>query len=202
MIKYKFFLDLNKEEKWLNEMEKQGYQLVRKWSGYHFQRTEPEETNIRVDYRIFKKKEDFQDYVALFADSGWTHIAGSKNSGAQYFRKNSESSSEEIFSDSSSKAGRYKRMSEMWLSLACTYIPISIVFMMMDVNVFDVIFDPKSLYQTPGLWEKSGLAFLGAFLFETPFAFFRGFGFFIFPISIFLCCLFAIKAEKLYKTTR
>jgi len=62
-----------------------GYQLERKGFGYKFRETEPEETMIKIDYRLFKKKEDFIDYLTLFEDSGWQHIAGRKSSGTQYF---------------------------------------------------------------------------------------------------------------------
>lgn len=50
MRKFKYFIDFDKEEKWLNEMAKQGYQLKDKSFGYKFRRAEPEDTTIRVDY--------------------------------------------------------------------------------------------------------------------------------------------------------
>ncbi|WP_230875122.1 hypothetical protein [Lysinibacillus cavernae] len=38
---------------------------------------------------------------------------------------------------------------------------------------FDSLFSIKAAYYTPGLWDKEGLAFLFAFIFETPFALLR-----------------------------
>jgi hypothetical protein len=127
MRKIKFFTNFDKEEKWLNEMAKQGYQFKNKSVGYEFQPSKPENAVIKMDYRTFKKQEDFQDYCALFEDSGWKHIAGSKSSGYQYFKKAGEHGSADIFSDVDSKAGRYKRISDMWISLASAFIPIFVV---------------------------------------------------------------------------
>lgn len=101
MIKYKFFTDFDKEEKWLNEMARQGYRFSGKSLGYRykFAPVEPEHAVIKIDYRNFDKQEDFEDYRALFEDTGWKHVSGTKNSGHQYFRKIDGKSKEEIFSD-------------------------------------------------------------------------------------------------------
>ena len=58
MKKWKFFLDLDKEEKWLNEMTKQGWLLTRKGLKYTFERGE--EKLIKIDYRTFKSKKRFR----------------------------------------------------------------------------------------------------------------------------------------------
>jgi hypothetical protein len=60
----------------------------------------------------------------LFKDSGWEHICGNRSCGAQYFKRIDESSDSDIFSDLSSKAGRYKRLSNVWMSLAGYYSKI------------------------------------------------------------------------------
>ncbi|WP_369596726.1 DUF2812 domain-containing protein [Tuberibacillus sp. Marseille-P3662] len=64
------FIDYDKEEKWLREMAKEGYQLEDASFRYKFRSTEPEYTVIKVDYRHLKKHEDFIDYCTLFEDSG------------------------------------------------------------------------------------------------------------------------------------
>ncbi|WP_242850841.1 DUF2812 domain-containing protein [Clostridium algidicarnis] len=126
MRKFKFFINYDKEEKWLNDMAKKGYELETASFGYKFSFTKPENTKIRIDYRIFKNKGGFMDYSALFEDSGWKHISGNKSCGAQYFKKINENGDEDIFSDDMSKAARYKRLSDMWIGLAVVYLPISI----------------------------------------------------------------------------
>lgn len=195
MIKYRYFLDLEKEEQWLNGMARQGYEFTgkSKFSGYCFSRSQPGETCIRIDYRTFKRSEDFQDYRQLFEDSGWRHIAGGKNSYTQYFARIGDAE-DDIFSDQASKAGRYKRLSNMWITCAAVNFPIMIALLSSgSVNV-QAILNPKLLYYTPGLWEKTSLDFWRAFLFETPFALMRGFSWLAFLLLIALYLYFAARA--------
>lgn len=199
MKKWKFFINLEREEEWLNHMAKQGYKLVKKSFGYQFEPAEAEDAIIKIDYRTFKRKEDFEDYRALFEDSGWKHIWGTKHSGYQYFKKVDPNGSEDIFSDVDSKAARYKRMSEMWFLSAVCYIPIFVILMYSGSIDVKALVNPKLLYFTPGLWEKTGAEFWSAFLFETPFALFRGVLWLFFPLMILLYLVFAFKANKRYK---
>jgi hypothetical protein len=203
MKKYKFFTNFDEEENWLNDMARNGYRFTKKTSiGYEFEYEKPDNATIKMDYRTFKKREDFEDYCALFEDSGWEHIAGKKSSGYQYFKKVDSQGSEEIFSDINSKAGRYKRLSDMWATLAFSFIPIFAVLISTDAVDPGALLDPKSLYYTPGLWNLNGGHFWRAFLFETPFALFRGFLWVIIPVMIFLYLYFAVKANNQYKKTQ
>ena len=199
MWKWKFFIDFEKEEKWLQDMSKQGMQLEKAAFGYTFRHTKPEDANIRIDYRTFKTKNDFLDYCTLFEDSGWKHIAGKKNSGTQYFKKIDQDGNDDIFSDKQSKAGKYKRLSNYFFQFALFYLPILFTFFMVDIIDFKVFINPKLLYYTPGLWEMSGKSFWFAFLFETPFAFMRGFLWLIIPIMTLLFIIYGYKARKLYQ---
>jgi hypothetical protein len=203
MRKYKFFSNFDKEESWLNEMAGQGYVLSRKISGgYEFEPAKSADTVIRMDYRTFKQLSDFEDYRALFEDSGWKHVGGTKSSGYQYFKRVSREGSDDIFSDVDSKAGRYKRLSDMWVTLAATFIPIVAVLISTEQIDPGAIANPKSLYYTPGLWERTGAAFWRAFAFETPFVLFRGFIWLLIPAMIVLYLLFASKASSQYKKTQ
>lgn len=90
MKKWMFFTNFEKEEKWLNEMAKQGYQIIKKsfYSNmYEFKTIEPENSIIKIDYRKFNKIEEYKNYLTLFEDSGWEHLAGTKKSGYQYFKR-------------------------------------------------------------------------------------------------------------------
>ncbi|MBU3196683.1 DUF2812 domain-containing protein [Clostridium algidicarnis] len=198
MRKFKFFINYDKEEKWLNDMAKKGYELETASFGYKFSFTKPQNTKIRIDYRIFKNKEDFMDYSALFEDSGWKHISGNKSCGAQYFKKIDENGDEDIFSDDMSKAARYKRLSDMWIGLAVVYLPISIALAFQKSIDIKSILNPKLLYYTPGLWEMSGISFWRRFLFETPFAAGRGLLWLVIPIALVLYICFSVKAKMLY----
>lgn len=203
MRKYKFFTNFDEEENWLSDMARQGYQFIKKTTfGYEFIAGKQENAAIKLDYRTFKKREDFEDYIALFEDSGWEHIAGTKSSGYQYFKKVDSQGNDEIFSDVDSKAGRYKRLSDMWATLAISFFPILVALITTDTIDPGVLLDPKSLYFTSGLWDLNGAAFWRAFLFETPFALIRCFIWLAFPALILIYLYFAYRANKHYKRTQ
>ncbi|WDM23225.1 DUF2812 domain-containing protein [Paenibacillus polymyxa] len=200
MKKYKFFTNFDEEENWLNDMARQGYRFTKKTSfGYKFEPDKPANVTIKIDHRTFKKRADFEDYSALFEDSGWEHIDGTKSSGYQYFKKVDNQGNEEIFSDVDSNASRYKRLSDMWATLAISFLPILAALISTDAIDPGILLDPKLLYFTPGLWDLNGSDFWGAFFFETPFALFRGFTWIILPALITLYLYFAFKAHKQYK---
>lgn len=169
--------------------------------GYKFRKTKPTKSIYKIDYRNFKSKEDFIDYCTLFEDSGWKHIYSSKHSGNQYFKNINHNSSDDIFSDNESKAGRYKRFADLSFTMAISYFPILVALIMTNAINLNAFINPKALYYTPGLWDKTGLSFLGSFLFETPFALGRGFFWLIFPTLILLYLYFTLKASRLYKST-
>lgn len=198
MYKFKFFIDFAKEERWLEKMALKGYHLESTFFGYKFKRGKPEEVTIKTDFRKFKKNEDFIDYCMMFADSGWKHLAGTKNSGMQYFKKIDETAGNDIFSDQPSKASRYKRYANMFFGLAICYLPLLIIFYVTGIIDFQAITHPKELYFTPGLWDKTGTSFWFSFLFETPFAFMRGYAWSIIPLTMILYFLFGYKSNKLY----
>lgn len=203
MKKYKIFFNFEKEEKWLNDMSQAGYQLIKRspFVGYFF-KEDKKDMVIKMDYRVFNHKTDFKDYVTLFEDSGWKHITGSQYSGSQYFMKVDNEASVDIFSDQVSKAGRYKRLSDMWLLSFLIYIPIFIALLASDSIQLDELLHPKSLYYTEGLWDKTGFEFIGAFLFETPFALMRGFFWLLIPLLMVLYLFFAFKASRLYQKNK
>lgn len=128
MKRFRMFFRFEKEERWLEEMAGLGWMLCRKGICYNFLRCEPGRYTVRMDYREFKNKREFEDYRAMFEDSGWRHLAGSKGSGTQYFLKLSDSSTDDIFSDEGSRAGRYKRLAGAWLGIAVVFSPYCVIF--------------------------------------------------------------------------
>lgn len=198
MRKTKFYLDFEKEEEWLNDMLREGWLLRGKSLDYQFEKIDTTGIIIKIDYRSFKSNEDFYDYLQLFNDSGWLHIAGRKSSGKQYFKKYKADKRDDIFSDLNSKGARYKRLSNMWRLLGVSYIPIFTALIMTNNIDSRVILNPKLLYYTPGLWERKGIHFATGFIFETPFALMRGFTWFALPILIILYFLFAYMARRKY----
>lgn len=81
MKKFKVFVNLTKEEEWLNEMANRGWELSEKKTKYKFHKVSPNNTIMKIDYRNFKSKEDFENYITFFEDCGWKHVAGTKTSG-------------------------------------------------------------------------------------------------------------------------
>lgn len=198
MKKFKLFLRFDKEEKWLEYMASQGWLLSQASLFYSFQKVTPEARTIRIDYQKIKAAKDFTDYCTLFEDSGWQHIAGTKSSGAQYFLKVDENSTEDIFSDALSRAGRYKRLSNMWLSCTIAFVLLLAATIIGGWINLDTLFTPREWYLTPGLWKLKGASFWWAFLFETPFALLRGMSWIIPIIGILLYLGFAVKSRLLY----
>ncbi len=204
---YKFFINFEKEEKWLKSMAQKGWQLCGKTFAYRFCKIDPSEIDpsedeYRIDYQSFRNARDMEDYKLLFKDSGWAHVAGSRYSGVQYFRKINQNSNSDIFSDSASKALRYKKLSSMWIWLAVPYIPILIALISTKALDFSAIINPKLLYYTPQLWEKTGAEFWKSFLFETPFVCLRLLMLIALPLLVLFSLISYLKAEKLYRKTK
>lgn len=199
MKRFRMFFRFDREVKWLEEMAARGWLLCGKLMTYSFQRCTPDSCTIRIDYREFKNAGEFANYRALFEDSGWEHIAGSRYSGTQYFLKLRDSSTEDIFSDRRSRAGRYKRMANAWLGTAVAMTPLFVVYGNIGWMGMGRPFTPAEWYFTPGLWEMEGLSFWFAFLFETPFALLRGMGGLLPLLPLLLYVGFAVKAWRLYK---
>lgn len=198
MYKFKFFIDFEKEEQWLQQMAKDGYHLKSAYFGYQFKQGHPENATIKIDFRKFKNKEDFIDYCTMFEDSGWRHLYGSKSTGLQYFKKIDPTVGDDIFSDPYSKAAKYKRYAKMCFELAISFIPLLVVFYLTDIIDFKAFIHPKELYLTPGLWGKTGSSFWFSFLFETPFALMRGFAWSFIPLAIISYLFFGYQSNKLY----
>ena len=100
----------NAEEKWLEEMSRQGYHLtsVNLPCIYTFTKSEPVNYTYRLDYRRFSKNEK-QDYLQIFHDAGWEYLG--EISLWQYFRKEQKAGEvNEIFSDNASKIAKYRRI--------------------------------------------------------------------------------------------
>lgn len=200
--KFKIFMDydIEKEEQWLNEQAKMGLELITVGLTYRFVSSLKEEGSIiKIDYRTFNKKADFTDYKTLFEDSGWELVSGSMYSGKQYFRNNGDVSNLEIFSDTRSKASRYKRMSHSFLIFAICYFPLAVSLYLTSDLTFASLLNPTALYFTPGLWEYSGTKFLIHFFIETPFVLMRTLSILAFPLLILMYLVFAYKSYRLYK---
>lgn len=173
MKKFKLFSSYTEEENWLNQQSESGWRLVKKGIFYTFNKGADQPLVYAIDYRTFKNKGDYQDYLSLFQDSGWTHMGGSRWSGEHYFSALPNQEKDiSIFSDRESSINRYKKkiINCLYgiLFLSC-YLALSLLFGSFD-GYGRMILKPKLAFLTPGLWERSGIEFWKAFLFELPFA--------------------------------
>lgn len=195
MRKFKIFWDFDEEEKYLNKMAAQGH-ILKKYSAfgvYHFKEEAPQQLNYKVDYKTFKSKGDFEDYVSLFEDAGWKHISGTRCNGSQYFLPQNNQPDADIFSDQISAAARYKSLAQLCLVDFTVFIAYLVtVFLGAGADIRQLGF------LTPGLWERTGAAFWSGFFFELPFVILRvGFPIFFLVVACFLG-YWAYKAKAAY----
>lgn len=167
MRKYRWFVDADKEENWLNQMGENDWvcQRVNGFGLYEFTKQPGADQVIRLDFQTISSKESYEEYVQLHKDFGWAHIGGTRKSSVHYWRKK-RNGEDVLFSDAASQQAYYKRLSLYYGSFA-------LFFFVLAISLFDNFTEYASIqdaYFTPGLWEKQGLSFVFSFLFETPFA--------------------------------
>ncbi len=197
MKKRRWFINLLKEEKWLNDRLAEGYACRRigPLGGYTF---EPSGRRmvIRLDYQDRMSAGKYEDYKVTYADFGWTLLKGSRWGSVQYWQKPADGR-DEIFSDAGSLVAFYKRLTHYALTTACLFfIYICAVF---NGHIFNAMFNIKASYLTDGLWEMEGASFWRAFLFETPFAMLRFLPAWIFAICCLMCLYSYYQYYKLKK---
>ena len=167
MKKFRMFMDIQKEEDWLNDMARKGWlcKRVNSMGIYHFEKVQAADQIIRLDYQTFKSKEAKNRYIELYEEYGWTHLGGRET---HYWLKPADGM-DELFSDDASQKAYLRRLLEYYGTLALFFFIMTMVLF----DDFSQYKNPKDAYFTPGLWEKEGGEFLFAFLFETPFAVLR-----------------------------
>lgn len=126
MKQFKFFLisEFDKEEEYLREMHKKGYEFVSvSLPGiYTFKKCEPKDVVYRLDFNPLEFKDKI-DYIQMFEDYGWMYIQEMNE--FSYFRKEASQLNEkenEIFIDNESKLEMIKRISKRKL------LPIIVIY--------------------------------------------------------------------------
>ncbi|OUO87031.1 hypothetical protein B5F40_14325 [Gordonibacter sp. An230] len=176
MRKLASFYDLDKEAAWLGRLAEEGWAFrSRGLLGYDFDKADAGRRVYRIDYRVFRTLADFDDYVLLFHDAGWRHVWGSKSSGFQYFEAVGDDPADDIFSDTASRASRYRAIALHTLPLLAGSLCLAVSAAFNGGVDLAAMADPRSLYFTPGLWERAGIPFVAGFLLETPFVLMRSF---------------------------
>lgn len=191
MNKYRLLADPLKEEKWINDIQKQGYKLKSLSLDfvYSFDKTDRDYIT-RLDYQDHMSKAKFDEYVSIHEEFGWEHIRGGRFGMTTQIWSKIPDGNDEIYSDKESKIGFYKRYANMTAGFAV----LCIIYMMLFLPD-----NPGFIFLTPGLWDMTGMEFWRAFLFELPFALFRIFPVILFPflaITFFTAYSSMNKAKK------
>ncbi|MCI1593145.1 MULTISPECIES: DUF2812 domain-containing protein [Heyndrickxia] len=138
---YKKFTNFAKEEQWLQNMLQDGWVLKTYTSEdieeckYIFEPIKDQKQMNRIykiDYRVFNKKDGFQEYNSIFEDAGWTSLAKSKWYSKHIFYTELPSANQDIFSDIESYIEREKRKMSTYLM----YIIISIMIFMVMIILY------------------------------------------------------------------
>jgi hypothetical protein len=195
---YRFFLNFEKEEAWLEGMSAQGWHLMRVSSLgiYTFEQGAPEQRTYKIDFRQISRQRDLDDYVILFADSGWTCVSPRPSAYNYYFYAPTAGANQEIFSDRLSKAQRNLRFATyMGYCLAISLLPYFSLYLSGTIRVGNLG------YQTPGLWNMPASEFVFHFLFETPFVLLRAFGGLLPFVLVIACGFFIARSYREYHKT-
>lgn len=167
MKKFRLFMDIEKEENWLNGMAEKGWLCthVSSLNFYEFEKRAQSDHVIRIDYQSFKSKEAKERYIELYKEYGWQYLGG----GYLHYWLKPADGRDDLFSDRSSKKAYLNRLLSYYGTLAISMIFITFLLF----NNSSQYSSLKQAYFTPGLWDKEGGDFIFAFLFETPFALLR-----------------------------
>ena len=134
-FKYFTIAQWQKEEKYLREQHKSGWEFVSVNSIglYHFRKCEPKDVIYQLDYNpesVTQKSE----YIQMFRDCGWEYLQNFV--GYSYFRKAASEmngTEEEIFCDDASRMDMIKRVfRQRMIPLLCPFFAIIIPQMLMQ----------------------------------------------------------------------
>lgn len=135
------FIDLEKEETWLNNMCKNGYALRDISNGYYvFEPCDPGKYIYRIEFlkqEIFQKEK--HSYLELMQELKVEPVASFNR--WHYFRRDSSLGEFEIYSDIDSQIEHYKRINLIWYMLALIFIAsgLSQNVFFGDISQFDLI---------------------------------------------------------------
>ncbi len=155
--KIRFFIDYEKEEKWVNEMCQQGWHLVKFGIGYFkFEKGMPGEYIYRNEMLTgLGTKDDSKEYISFLNETGVEIVT--KCFSWAYFRKKTEEGPFELYSDTSSKIQYLNRIFYLFLFLAILNYFFAVK------NLMDVFYQDFSFSLTVGIFNL-----LAALLISIP----------------------------------
>lgn len=119
----KFFVDFEKEEKWLNEMSLKGLHLIDyKIGRYLFEEGKPGEYIYRLELlKELPSHPESKAYLKFMEETGIEHVASHIR--WVFFRKKAEDGEFDLYSDYNSKINHYKRIILLFVILG----PLNVV---------------------------------------------------------------------------
>lgn len=115
---HKNFMNFNEEETWLQKQLEEGWMLDRysndfeEGTYYTFRKIMEYERKrwiFKVDFREFDEQEEYDDYIDVFKESGWSTFS-KKGYSKHIFYTNANNPNQDIFSDVDSYIEREKRV--------------------------------------------------------------------------------------------
>ena len=119
-----------KECRWLEDMSAKGWHLTDTgYLSYYFEKGESREYVYRFDFKLSTDK-DYEDYLQIFAESGWELVGIFAN--WHYFRIEKSAEGRELYTDTQSKKARLKRLFVMMIVIAA----IDLTIMLNNIFLF------------------------------------------------------------------
>ena len=148
-VLYRFFVDFEKEEKWVNEMGAQGWHLQKfSFGRFTFTKGEPGTFIYRNEFISGMSSNEKKDYFEFLKDNGISII--NELGGWVYMKKAAADGPFEIYTDTKSKIAYYKRMLNIfallfiinaWMGIANISIlgdKTSFEFVNQSVGIFNI----------------------------------------------------------------
>lgn len=127
MKKFRLYFDKDKEEKWLNEMSRQGWAMQEFFFGvYVFTPCEPGEYVYRVDMPGGRRPiwEVDLEYIELVEETGAEFVC--RWGLWMIFRKEASKGAFELYTDTESQIGLYRRIRRMFLLVGAVELSIAL----------------------------------------------------------------------------
>ena len=128
-----------KEEAFLTEMSRKGWHFIRfKVFVYEFEKGQPMNYVYKLDYKR-DKKEDKDNYLAMFKDCGWENIYEFRMLGGvwEYFRKISDTGEDQLFTDNESKIDLLVRIRRGYIFIAIFFLGINMANLANLISIFE-----------------------------------------------------------------
>lgn len=158
--KYRWFLDFEREESWLNDNLQKGYTLIAKnmFGVYHFVEMQNSMKIIRLDFQRIKSAHDFKSYKSQFEEVGWKHIDGKKGNSFHYWIKVKDKN-EKISSDKESFNNIYAKLSSYYATLMLILF-FTIIFVNQTIDPNPFILNPLKAINYTNLLSMNGFEFV------------------------------------------